>query len=287
MNYIEWKNTFKKYLYLLPIKEEKETLAYFDEQYNKLNPKDLDNVENIFSDPIDKAAFVVAFYLEMEDEIKKNEENELLKKALDEDEKKSLLFFNNIGNNIGVFFDSFSMQTKKRKAALSEIECLNFEKNIQEKRLIVKDERNQKILKFRKARLLNEEKAIANPLLKDYDQMDLNMKYYTRAERHSFLTNFMFALMMSFFVLIGVALTLASAGALIMTIFSSIYYFLNSPAKGGQLLVDVGYIILIFGAIFLSFGISLGILLGSIKSIHSRFFVKRYIMLGKKGAINQ
>ena len=40
------------------------------EQYNKLNPKDLDNVENIFSDPIDKAAFVVAFYLEMEDEIK-------------------------------------------------------------------------------------------------------------------------------------------------------------------------------------------------------------------------
>ena len=52
MNYIEWKNTFKKYLYLLPIKEEKETLAYFDEQYNKLNPKDLDNVENIFSDPI-------------------------------------------------------------------------------------------------------------------------------------------------------------------------------------------------------------------------------------------
>lgn len=113
------------------------------------------------------------------------------------------------------------------------------------------------------------------------------MKYYTRAERHSFLTNFMFALMMSFFVLIGVALTLASAGALIMTIFSSIYYFLNSPAKGGQLLVDVGYIILIFGAIFLSFGISLGILLGSIKSIHSRFFVKRYIMLGKKGAINQ
>ena len=223
----------------------------------------------------------------MEDEIKKNEENELLKKAFDEDEKKSLLFFNNIGNNIGVFFDSFSMQTKKRKAALSEIECLNFEKNIQEKRLIVKDERNQKILKFRKARLLNEEKAIANPLLKDYDQMDLNMKYYTRAERHSFLTNFMFALLMSFFVLIGVALTLASAGALIMTIFSSIYYFLNSPAKGGQLLVDVGYIILIFGAIFLSFGISLGILLGSIKSIHSRFFVKRYIMLGKKGAINQ
>lgn len=115
MNYIEWKNTFKKYLYLLPIKEEKETLAYFDEQYNKLNPKDLDNVENIFSDPIDKAAFVVAFYLEMEDEIKKNEENELLKKAFDEDEKKSLLFFNNIGNNIGVFFDSFSMQTKKEK----------------------------------------------------------------------------------------------------------------------------------------------------------------------------
>lgn len=115
MNYIEWKNTFKKYLYLLPIKEEKETLAYFDEQYNKLNPKDLDNVENIFSDPIDKAAFVVTFYLEMEDEIKKNEENELLKKAFDEDEKKSLLFFNNIGNNIGVFFDSFSMQTKKEK----------------------------------------------------------------------------------------------------------------------------------------------------------------------------
>ena len=41
MNYIEWKNTFKKYLYLLPIKEEKETLAYFDEQYNKfMNDKD-------------------------------------------------------------------------------------------------------------------------------------------------------------------------------------------------------------------------------------------------------
>ena len=92
MNYIEWKNTFKKYLYLLPIKEEKETLAYFDEQYNKLNPKDLDNVENIFSDPIDKAAFVVAFYLEMEDEIKKNEENELLKKLLMK-RKRNLFYF--------------------------------------------------------------------------------------------------------------------------------------------------------------------------------------------------
>lgn len=40
------------------------------------------------------------------------------------------------------------MQTKKRKAALSEIECLNFEKNIQEKRLIVKDEQQSKNIKI-------------------------------------------------------------------------------------------------------------------------------------------
>jgi len=297
-----WKDELKKYLYLLPIKEEREILQYFDEAFADYRDQGYTDNEIIeqFGDPKEVAKSMVSSYLDDNQAIEEREEREA--ESGTNFRSKLKRGISNIGKSVSGFCDKISASSRKKRNELNSEDKDNYEREIEEARKRqekVREEVREEEEELRKLKKEREELAHENERAKEekmksgkYVEIEKETKEkkfvegkprtYTKAERHSFLTNTIYTLIMLAIFALGICLIIGIGES----IFRDVIKFANRIAIVGvwnaDAIIMLGYYILMISIQLVVMGLGLGIAVGCVKKIYKRFFVKKYVLVKGK-----
>lgn len=293
-----WIDELKKYLYLLPQKEEKEIMQYFEEVFADYYDQGYTDNEiiNELGDPKEVAKSMVSSYLDDNEAI---EEKERFKR--DEQKPKFKERFkrgvDSFSNSVSNFCDRISASSRKKKASLDDEERSHYEHEIEEMRkrqevyrqkMKEKDEELEQIKKERE-RLKENEKRMRAAEKVEVEFVDTNQKsqkdnykIYTKANRHSFLANLLYTAFMIIFLGLGIALIALSIVLLVNDVTRLVDLIIelvnHNIHFSPNILINIGFKVVVNGAEVILLGIGTGIAIGCIKGIYKRFFVKKYLV---------
>ncbi len=298
-----WKDELKKYLYLLPVKEEREILQYFDEAFADYRDQGFTDNEIIehFGDPKEVAKSMVSSYLDDNQAIEEREEREA--ESGTNFRSKLKRGISNIGKSVSGFCDKISASNRKKRTDLNSEDKDSYEREVEEARKkqenirkeVEEEEEKLKKLKQEEKELAYENQKAKEEKMrtKEYVEIEKESKKknkftetkprtYTMAERHSFLTNLIYTLIMLGFFALGICITVGIGES----IFRDTLKFVNRiqlvGSWDGDAIIMVGYYILMISVQLIVMGLGLGIAIGCIKKFYKRFFVKKYILVKGK-----
>ncbi len=313
-----WLNELEKYLYLLPQKESKEIIQYFEEVFADYKDQGYGDNEIIreLGDPKEVAKSMVSSYLDDNDSETKEEIKE--EKRTVEKEKFGQKFkrgVDYISESIVGFTDSLfkSGKHKKNKTKLNDEEKSNYEREINEmlkkqekyaEEASRKDDELEKVKEERdllKKKLKQEEEerakmqedllnkqnekpakveieVVSNPK-HNYKEMKANS--YTVASRHGFVSNFLFTIFMLLIAAFGAFILAYAISFIVNDITLCSNSFRNFFPFTANKVMRLGTFILLFSGELLLTGIAILIIELPLRSIFRRFFVKRHRKVGK------
>lgn len=332
----QWKDELRKYLYLLPVNDQRDIYAYYDELFNDFYDRGLSDDEIIdqLGSPKETAKKLVADFMDDHEDIERSEKirqsGESASSRLNQWGQRIQDSMVRLGDKISEKASRFSEEQRKRRTKLDSDEARDYEREIDEERRErarqrrraeeqQAEEQRQKERRMREeeersradeARDFTEAKrsdaAAGDKFKKENKTMDKTLtyekvervkdksgneyvriedhgpsktKFYTQSQRKSFVANLFYIVFMIIFIALGVGLAWAGARSVVVdAIFMARTVakldIINSAAD----LANLGLQILSISGGLIVFAIGFGIVIGCIRKIHKRFFVKQYIL---------